>query len=303
MASTAYVPELTFAEGHSDAINVLAFSSDGSYLASGSDDETVIIWKTLKGTFLYRITMRSKVDSLIWHPLREGTVIVGCENGTVSQVHNLSVMSSETHPINLGVKSHIYCMDYAPTTQLLAAAVGPHVYLTRETTPNTYAGIVMLPNPPVDAVATEESRERPVALKFDSTGTNLVVTHMTRGVFCCDVETQNILWHIKPPGTYPTMAYSAISQNFRRIAVHNFKDGVHLYAMGANGSPRPRLCKFEAEPRYLLALQVAFIHNGDAVVCGSSTGNVCIWQTSTGELYQTLTHPGQSTSLHDNDRP
>ena len=31
-------------EGHTDFVNSVAFSSDGSMMASGSDDDTVILW-------------------------------------------------------------------------------------------------------------------------------------------------------------------------------------------------------------------------------------------------------------------
>ena len=45
----------------------------------------------------------------------------------------------ERHEIFLGVQSHIYCIDYHPTTFFLAAGVGPAVYVTREVSQSEWA--------------------------------------------------------------------------------------------------------------------------------------------------------------------
>ena len=85
-------------------------------------------------------------------------------------------------------------------------------------------------------------------------------------------------------------------RNSRYMAVHNFRDGVHLYAMRA-GERKPRmLYKLDNldHADNTIALQVCFIHNDRAVVCGTSTGDVSIWQVATGELFQSLPHRGTS---------
>ena len=46
-----------------------------------------------------------------------------------------------------------------------------------------------------------------------------------------------------------------------------------------------------------IALQVSFIHNDRAVVCGSQMGNVSIWQVGTTELFQSLPHDGRRTTF------
>lgn len=35
--------------GHADVVNSVAYSPDGSYLASGSKDKTIRIWEVLSG--------------------------------------------------------------------------------------------------------------------------------------------------------------------------------------------------------------------------------------------------------------
>ena len=93
--SSAYIELHTFTGGHSDTINFLSFSPDGDYLASCGDDQSVIVWKTDEGRLLYRVLFKSKVDRVIWHPVSPATLVVGCENGYLYQLHDFSPVSAD----------------------------------------------------------------------------------------------------------------------------------------------------------------------------------------------------------------
>ena len=55
-------PVLRVLRGHGDAIQALAFSADGHWLASGSDDRTVRLWDVATGTSTF--TLRGHKDSV-----------------------------------------------------------------------------------------------------------------------------------------------------------------------------------------------------------------------------------------------
>lgn len=84
-----------------------------------------------------------------------------------------------------------------------------------------------------------------------------------------------------------------MSPDFRNIAVHNFRDGVHVYRIGGfDRLKAPRLYPFNDSPNQQIALQVSFAHEGHVLVCGSSTGSVCIWEVESGDFFQQLDHNG-----------
>lgn len=96
MSATAYVDLHTLRKTHSANINALAFSPSGRYLASGSDDQQVIIWVVPSGKEIYRIGFESRVDALLWNPRWKDTLIIACENGSLIQVGGFSLVRSCT---------------------------------------------------------------------------------------------------------------------------------------------------------------------------------------------------------------
>lgn len=67
-------------EGHSDTVNLVAFSADGSLLATGSLDATVKIW-SVEGGFTLTSTLEGPgedINWLAWHP--KGNVLLAGSN-------------------------------------------------------------------------------------------------------------------------------------------------------------------------------------------------------------------------------
>jgi len=92
LMSYAYILKHTLSHTHSESVNCLEFSSSGEFLASGSDDHSLIIWNVSTGQDLYHILFDSPVTALLWHPSREQTIICGCEDGTIVQMSRFTLV-------------------------------------------------------------------------------------------------------------------------------------------------------------------------------------------------------------------
>ncbi|RDX51813.1 WD40 repeat-like protein [Lentinus brumalis] len=296
-SASAYI-QLHTLVGHSDTINSLSFSKDGTHLASGGDDQSVIIWNTLKGQLLYRVMFEDAVDCVLWHPVHPETIIAGLVSGYMFQVDGFSLLHHHKYDIRVGVRTTIYCLDYDVSTGCLAIGMGEEVHLTREVKRNNYDGDLVLPRPSEPERMNEggDTRLRAISVKFYTDGTQLVVSYMAHGVICWDISAPepSQLWRIAMPKESPHIGGSALSPDYRHIALYNAVDGVDLYVAGQG-------VKQEARIKYLLdkppqskhQLQVQFIHAGQALVCGTTTGTVRLWETGSGEILQELAHGGK----------
>lgn len=84
-----------------------------------------------------------------------------------------------------------------------------------------------------------------------------------------------------------TSGSSALSPDGCRLITHNLKDGLDLYQL----SPQEHLHHFKyrsASEDYVVS--TAFLHGGTAVIGGSSSGEVLIWETNSREIFQVLGH-------------
>ncbi|MDB9338160.1 hypothetical protein PN474_02765 [Nodularia spumigena CS-589/07] len=54
--------------GHSDSVNSLAFSRDGQFLASGSDDKTIKLWNVVTGKEIQTLSHFDQVLSVTFSP-------------------------------------------------------------------------------------------------------------------------------------------------------------------------------------------------------------------------------------------
>lgn len=76
------------------------------------------------------------------------------------------------------------------------------------------------------------------------------------------------------------------------LSIHTLHDGVYIYHIGQR-----KLCRVlqrgqEPSQTSHFPLTVSSTQDGDTIVGGSNSGEVCVWKAHTGELLQVLDHGG-----------
>ncbi|MEM7107413.1 MAG: caspase family protein [Bacteroidota bacterium] len=89
--------QVSTAVGHKNVINSLDFTGDGKYLASGSDDGTILIWQFLgeeETKSIHTIEVGSRVAKLSFNK-KSNTLVVASESKNI-KVYNLAGLNSGT---------------------------------------------------------------------------------------------------------------------------------------------------------------------------------------------------------------
>ena len=80
-------------EDHTSSVNALAFDPSGNYLASGSNDGSLIIWDPMTGLMKNCIIFRNPILSIAWDPRHLKRIYVGCEDGVLALLDSFEVRS------------------------------------------------------------------------------------------------------------------------------------------------------------------------------------------------------------------
>lgn len=72
--------------GHRDSINATQFSPNGAYLASGSEDGSLLVHSVGDWQPLLRFVDASPITSLVWHPKLRRHLFCGCKSGDIHMI-------------------------------------------------------------------------------------------------------------------------------------------------------------------------------------------------------------------------
>ncbi|KAH9917208.1 uncharacterized protein B0H18DRAFT_884063, partial [Fomitopsis serialis] len=133
----------------------------------------------------------------------------------------------------------------------------------------------------------------PRSVHWLDSGTYLLVSYMSHGVVCWNVRSLKIEWRL--PLKRARIGRSSLSQNKKVLVVSNLHDGFDMYRL----SGQLHLCTFKTKALMNIPLPVLFIHDGRAVLTGSDTGCVSIYDCATTLVMQALAHGGCSYAQHN----
>lgn len=119
------VPGLTLRHvlrGHTGRIDRIAWSPDGTYLASPSSDRTIRIWDTRSGASIHSLVMHSSVHDIAWSP--DGKWLA-----SASESHSICLWDTASGEAVKTLKGHertVKSVAWSPDGQHLASASEDH---------------------------------------------------------------------------------------------------------------------------------------------------------------------------------
>ncbi|KAH9920393.1 uncharacterized protein B0H18DRAFT_861788, partial [Fomitopsis serialis] len=124
----------------------------------------------------------------------------------------------------------------------------------------------------------------PCSVHWLDSGTRLIVSYMSHGVVCWNVQSLRMEWRL--PLRRIRIGRSSLSQDKEVLVVSNLHDGFDLYRL----RDQRHLRTFKAKASINIPLPALFIHDGKAVLTGSDTGRVSVYDCGTTLVMQVLAH-------------
>ncbi|OQE21964.1 hypothetical protein PENSTE_c011G07970 [Penicillium steckii] len=263
---------------HLKKTRTVAFSPDGQYLATGSDDCTIRLWDSTNGWFYRSLTVDSvQIKTLAFSPDSKKIVFGTAYDSLYKKIRFRDATAADIQKSFVGhmgpVKNHLWPHG----KQIVFKSCDRNVHILDITTgeiERTLSGH----SGTVNTVAFSPDGRHIVSGSFDRT---IKIWDATTG----ELE-KTLIGHSRPVNSI------AFSPNGKQIVSGSFETTIKLWN-AATGELQMTL-----GGRLSRVTSVAFSPNGKQIVSGSSHKKVKLWNAITGELEKTLIgHLGPVTSV------
>ena len=245
--------ELKFTlEGHTEIVTCVAFSPDGSTLASSSNDQTVQLWDTQTGE--HKSTFKEnwgRVSSVAYSP--DGKILA------IAYPDAVQLLDERTGTHKMTIKEHnggVSTVAFSPDGATLATGAYDAVRLW-----DTQTG---------DPITAFEGHSKSVpSIAFSPDGSTLASADSDNTVWLWDIQTRKHRTTLKGyAGSLTSLAYSP---NGKTILSGN-RNGVGSLWDVRTGQ---QIAKFQGHTNYITA--VVYASDGNTIATASRDGTVRLW--------------------------
>jgi WD40 repeat protein len=257
--------------GHTDDVNAVAWSPDGTRIASGSEDQTVQVWDaTTGGNVLYSHHPFDEVHNVAWSP--DGTRIASAGSywevwvwnaTTAAGIYSYSGHLDEVTAVAWSPDSmRIASASYDKTVRVWDATTGNNVLIYSHHTAPVYA-VAWSPDGKYIASASDDKKVR----VWDATTGN------------------NVFVYSKHTAPVYAVSWSPDSRS-RNIASGGGDSAVRVWDATTGGAVLPNA--YTSHTGYVNT--VSWSPDGTRIASGSNDKTVQIWNATTGKWIYTYSH-------------
>ncbi|KAI9068782.1 WD40 repeat-like protein, partial [Trametes sanguinea] len=260
---------------HFQGIASVAFSPEGTFLATAGLDARVCVWRVEDAVLLYSYHGDSPVLSIVWIR-KEESMVCGMANGYVA-ILSIGQGTIEAH----GFLAHRYpveCLAYGNGFLATGAHSELKVWRLSESARQHALEVELSGLPSTYHTTDHEILVTSLHWSSSETGDRLMVTYMHHGMSIFNTGA----WTIARTLTFRGLIASAsVSHDSEYIVISNLHTGFDVYRL----SSKELIKTFTHEVGRPHPAPVTFIHHSRAVLGGSTTGHVNIWDLRLGKLH------------------
>ncbi|KAI0666485.1 WD40-repeat-containing domain protein, partial [Trametes maxima] len=246
----------------------VAFTLDGSLIATSDLGGKLCIWNTWSGKLLHDYTPGTTILSLTWAGSR--TIYCGLGDGSI-----VSLQLQESEVIILGGWSHTYPVEHLAVDQgKLASGAHSEVCIWKLNGDGCHP---VLEHELGQPVRSEDDEVLVTGLhwctKPGRSAKMLIATYMHHGIYVFETQNWAVLRQIHGDSAPGYMARSSLSPDGVHLAVSNLAYGFDIYDITTGAL----VLTISHEVGKEYPVPVLFIHGGRAIVGGSTVGTLNIW--------------------------
>ncbi|KZT20556.1 WD40 repeat-like protein [Neolentinus lepideus HHB14362 ss-1] len=244
----------TFTTTHQAPLSAIAFSRAGSFLFSGSEDHSCMVWEAVNRTCLHTFRHSSAVHS-IETSLDDEIVACGCADGSIvlwrlEEGTQLRVLAGHT--------DRSTCLSFSPDGETLASGSADFTIRLWQVASGSCIGIL------------HGHSERVFGLQYSPDASRLC---------SCGADDTIRIWDTEDAEGYKLLVNAIDSVKPSR------RTKAPLTRLLKGAAPKP---KSDLGHHSKVIRAVTFSPNGDLIATGSWDYTVRLWQTSTGECVRCL---------------
>ncbi|KAK0502070.1 WD40-repeat-containing domain protein [Armillaria luteobubalina] len=287
---------LTTIEGkHKNSVNVLAFSKDGKFFASGCEDGVLSIFNTKSGAEILRYEYDHEspaIDCIIWHydvESRKILLYAGTRKGRLYRYNEPQKkgLSNRVRDRVAQLEGPIRCMEFDSGTKHLIIGHGYEaITYWKLSSPADwrYAFGFTYPAFPTPANFIRPM-PHPTGIHIPRQNNRVLVTFLDHSIVCYSLERGDVLWSIPPERR---IGRSAVSTDGMVMVTTNLFDGIDVYSLASN--TLQRTANIPDDILDNIVIPICLINQDEAIFVGGSDGTASIVDLDTGKILCTLHH-------------